>query len=123
MTNSTVAHIVPNLRTQHIGAELAINLGATVLVASVSDPDLWHEVGTAPFHCTCAGFFYRSTCRHLAVALAAQAPTPEPTPEPVAAPLDSPTARVAPSLWDSRDDDDYYSPERIAARRAQTPRG
>jgi hypothetical protein len=54
------------IRTQLVDDELAIDLGAFVLVASKTEPGGWYEV--RPGHCTCAGFEHRGTCRHLQVA-------------------------------------------------------
>lgn len=56
----------PVIKTLHIGNELAIDLGDSVLVASCSAPDSWHEIRDG--RCTCKGFAFRNTCRHLAVA-------------------------------------------------------
>jgi len=56
----------PLVRTQHIGDESAIDLGELVLVASKTTPGAWYQVQNGT--CSCKGFQYRSTCRHLEVA-------------------------------------------------------
>jgi hypothetical protein len=54
------------IQTKVIDGEMAINLGACVLVASKSQPGWWHVVTSE--HCTCEGFAQRGTCRHLTIA-------------------------------------------------------
>jgi hypothetical protein len=111
----------PVIRTQHIGAELAIDLGEFVLVASVTAPDAWHEVREQ--RCTCKGFGYRGHCRHLAVAVQAQMAGVE-TATPVETEVKGfATPRVSAYHIPFDDDDDYYSADRIAARRARAEGG
>lgn len=56
----------------HVGAETVIVLDAGagfVLVQSVTEPAAWHVVEHG--RCSCPGYLYRATCRHLAVAMQA----------------------------------------------------
>jgi len=55
------------LKTQTIAtSEQAIFIGPATLVASKSAPGEWNVVEGG--RCSCKGFQYRGTCRHLAVA-------------------------------------------------------
>lgn len=55
------------VRAVRLHDELVIPLDqGFALVASKSDPDVWHVVESG--HCTCPAFRYRETCRHLAIA-------------------------------------------------------
>jgi hypothetical protein len=55
------------VRARRVRDELVIALDqGFALVASKSDPDVWHVVESG--HCTCPAFRYRETCRHLQVA-------------------------------------------------------
>jgi hypothetical protein len=58
------------LTETQIGADRALALGSLVLVASKSHPGTWHRVAFGG--CDCAGYRHRNTCRHLAVAAAAE---------------------------------------------------
>lgn len=64
------------IHSQYINAgrpmdEEAIYLGPAVLIRSSSEKDGWYSVEEG--RCTCPGFRFRGTCRHLRVAeLAAQ---------------------------------------------------
>lgn len=55
------------LRETAIAGERVLALEGRVLVASKSAPGVWHVVADGA--CTCAGYQYRHTCRHLAVAV------------------------------------------------------
>lgn len=57
------------LSTQLIEGEMVIHVGPEVLVASKSEPGVWWIVDGG--RCSCPGFTYRNTCRHLAPALEA----------------------------------------------------
>jgi hypothetical protein len=71
------------IREQIIDGERVLSLGPSVLVASKSCPGAWHVVEHGA--CTCPGFTYRRTCRHLAVAaLAAELDRCHATPAAVA---------------------------------------
>lgn len=59
------------LTTQLIEGEMVIHVGPETLVASKSEPGVWHVVDRGT--CTCAAWEYRQTCRHLLpAALAAE---------------------------------------------------
>lgn len=59
------------LTTQLIEGEMVIHVGPETLVASKSEPGVWHIVDRGV--CTCAAWEYRQTCRHLLpAALAAE---------------------------------------------------
>jgi hypothetical protein len=74
------------IKEQQIDGETVIFLGPAVLVKSKSQSDTWYSVEAG--RCTCPGFQYRKTCRHLGpAALAAELhrcnqPPVEPMPEP-----------------------------------------
>lgn len=57
------------LRETEIACERVLALDGHVLVASKSEPGVWHVVADGA--CSCPGYQYRHTCRHLAVAVAA----------------------------------------------------
>jgi hypothetical protein len=65
MTPATPVQSTP-LREQSIDGERVLFLGPSVLIASKSCPGTWHVVESGA--CTCDGYRYRRTCRHLAVA-------------------------------------------------------
>jgi hypothetical protein len=54
------------IRQQQIDGETVLYFGPAALVASKSEPGAWHSVEDG--RCTCDGYTYRGTCRHLAVA-------------------------------------------------------
>lgn len=59
------------LTTQIIEGEMVIHVGPETLVASKSEPGVWHIVDRGV--CSCDGWAYRQTCRHLLpAALAAE---------------------------------------------------
>jgi hypothetical protein len=63
----------PPLRAVRLGDDTVIPLDANLaLVASTSETDVWHVVEQR--RCSCAGFRYRGTCKHLALAEQALAP-------------------------------------------------
>jgi hypothetical protein len=51
------------IREQTIAGERVLHLGPTILVASGSQPGAWYAIEDG--RCTCPGFSYRQTCRHL----------------------------------------------------------
>jgi SWIM zinc finger len=54
------------INTQHVAGEDFLNLGTVVLVKSQSKPGAWYAIQDG--RCTCPGYGYRGTCRHLAAA-------------------------------------------------------
>jgi hypothetical protein len=51
------------IKEQQIDGETVIFLGPAVLVKSKSQPETWYSVEAG--RCTCPGYQYRKTCRHL----------------------------------------------------------
>jgi hypothetical protein len=54
------------IKEQVVDGETVIYLGPSVLVKSKSEPGTWYSVENG--RCSCKGFTYRRSCRHLAVA-------------------------------------------------------
>jgi hypothetical protein len=61
------------LKETEVAGERFMTLGATLLVASKSEPGTWHRIDGAT--CDCKGFQYRGHCRHVAAALQLEAET------------------------------------------------
>lgn len=61
------------LKQTEIAGETFIRMGETLLVASKSEPGVWHHIADA--HCDCKGYQYRGHCRHIAASLELEAST------------------------------------------------
>lgn len=69
MALASVPSAIVTLEQRDISGEQVIFIGPAALVASKSNPGRWFIVEDG--RCTCPGYTYRGTCRHLAPALEA----------------------------------------------------